>query len=107
MGSKRHFLYFERQAGLAIFTECNYGRYMDTIELKITRIGNSRGVRLPAGIIEKYKLGDAVILEQRPDEIALRPKKQKKLTWKETYKQMAGASEDWSDFDALSADGLE
>jgi antitoxin component of MazEF toxin-antitoxin module len=80
---------------------------MDTLELKIARIGNSRGVRLPAGIIQKYKLGDTVILHQRPDEIALRAKKQKKLTWKETYKQMAAASEDWADLDALSADGLE
>jgi len=80
---------------------------METLELKITRIGNSRGVRLPAEIIQKYKLGETILLEQRPDEIALRPKNQKKLTWKETYKQMAAASEDWSDLDSLSADGLE
>jgi antitoxin MazE len=80
---------------------------METLELKITRIGNSRGVRLPAEIIRKYRLGETIVLEQRPDEIALRPKKQKKLNWKETYKQMAAESEDWSDLDALSADGLE
>lgn len=86
----------------------NYSNYMETIELKITRIGNSRGLRLPAQIISKYKLGETVILEQRKDEIALRPKKQKKLSWKETYRQMAAAAgEDWSDFDKLSSDGLE
>jgi antitoxin MazE len=92
---------------LAILRACNYCNYMETLELKITRIGNSRGLRLPARIISKYKLGEAVILEQRPDEIALRPKKQKKLSWKDTYKEMAAASEDWSDMDKLSADGLE
>jgi antitoxin MazE len=80
---------------------------MATLELKITRIGNSRGIRLPAQIISKYKLGETVILEQRKDEIALRPKTQKKLNWKETYKQMAATAEDWSDFDKLSSDGLE
>jgi antitoxin MazE len=80
---------------------------METVELKITRIGNSRGVRLPAKIIQKYRLGDSVILEERPNEIALRPKRQKKLSWKETYKEMAAASEDWSDFDKLAGDGLE
>jgi antitoxin MazE len=84
----------------------NYSSYMETLELKITRIGNSRGIRLPAQIISKYKLGETVLLEQRKDEIALRPKKQKKLGWKETYKQMATTSEDWSDFDKLSSDGL-
>jgi antitoxin component of MazEF toxin-antitoxin module len=80
---------------------------METLELKITRIGNSRGVRLPAELIRKYKLGDRLIVEQRPDEIALRAKKQKKLPWKDTYKQMAAANEDWSDFDKLASDGLE
>jgi len=80
---------------------------METLELKITRIGNSRGVRLPADIIRKYKLGDSVIMEQRPTEIALRPKKQKKLTWKDTYKEMSAAHEDWSDLENLSSDGLE
>jgi hypothetical protein len=35
-------------------------------------------------------------MEQRPDEIALRPKRmrQSKLTWAETYQQMAQAEED-------------
>ena len=80
---------------------------METLELKITRIGNSRGVRLPVELIRKYKLGDSVLVEQRPNEIALRPKKQKKLPWKDTYKQMAAAQEDWSGFDKLSSDGLE
>jgi antitoxin MazE len=80
---------------------------METLELKITRIGNSRGVRLPAEVIRKYKLGDSVIMEQRPTEIALRPKKQKKLTWKDTYREMAVAREDWSDLENVSSDGLE
>lgn len=80
---------------------------MKTIELKVTRIGNSRGVRLPADVIQRYKLESVVLMELRPDELAIRPKKQKKLSWKETYEQMAASKEDWSDLESLAADGLE
>lgn len=80
---------------------------MKTIELRVTRIGNSRGVRLPADIIQRYHLEDTILLEQRPGEIALRPKRQKKLSWKETYKEMAAAQEEWSDLDTTIADGLQ
>ena len=30
-----------------------------------------------------------------------------KLSWDETYREMAEEKEDWSDFDNLAADGLE
>ena len=30
-----------------------------------------------------------------------------KLSWDETYKEMANEKEDWSDFDILAADGIE
>ena len=30
-----------------------------------------------------------------------------KLSWKETYRAMASAHEDWSDLDAAIADGIE
>ena len=76
-------------------------------ELTVTRIGNSRGVRLPADILRRYQIRDAVILEQRADEIVLRPKKQKKLSWDETAKAMAAAKEDWSDWKITATDGLD
>jgi antitoxin MazE len=81
---------------------------MKVRELSVTRIGNSRGVRLPADILRRYQIKDAIILEQRPDEIVLRPKRARnqKLSWKETYKQMAQSNEDWSDWEALP-DGLD
>ncbi len=79
---------------------------MKTVELTITRIGNSRGIRIPADILRRYKLGKTVILEERADELALRPGKQPKLTWKDTYAAMAAELEDWSEWDSLSGDGL-
>jgi hypothetical protein len=39
-----------------------YSNYMKTIELKVSRIGNSRGVRLPAASLRRYRIGTAVLL---------------------------------------------
>ena len=80
---------------------------MKTIELRVTRIGNSKGIRLPAEVLRRYRMQDALIMEQRPDEIALRPKRthRGKLTWAETYRQMAQANEDWTDWEA-AGEGL-
>jgi hypothetical protein len=43
----------------------------------------------------------------KTDEIALRPKRGRrgKLTWAETYQQMAQANEDWTDWEA-AGEGL-
>jgi antitoxin component of MazEF toxin-antitoxin module len=48
---------------------------MKTIEVAVTRIGNSRGIRLPAEVLRRYQVQDILLLEQRPDEIARRPKR--------------------------------
>ncbi len=47
-------------------------------------------------------------MEERSDGILLRPvaPAQPKLTWDETAREMAAAAEDWSEWDAVAADGL-
>jgi antitoxin MazE len=80
---------------------------MKTIELCITQIGNSRGIRLPASILKKYGITDAVLLEERPDEIVLRTKKDRKLSWRDTFAAMVKDGEDWSDLERIVADGLD
>ena len=77
---------------------------MKTTELTVTRVGNSRGVRIPADVLRRYRVGDTLLMEQRPDEIVLRPKRtrQQKLNWAETYQQMAQTDEDWSDWESLT-----
>ena len=82
---------------------------MKTTVLKVSRIGNSRGIRLPAGMLRKYHITDSVIAEEKAHEIILRPArvKQQKLSWEETYRQMAAAKEDWSEWDCTLADGLD
>jgi antitoxin component of MazEF toxin-antitoxin module len=81
---------------------------MKTLELSLAQIGNSRGIRLPADLIRKHGFEHGLVLEDRGHELALKPKaKPKKLSWEETYKEMAAAKEDWSEWDVTLADGLE
>jgi antitoxin component of MazEF toxin-antitoxin module len=81
---------------------------MPPIELKVTRIGNSRGVRIPAATLERYDVGDTLVMEERSDGILLRPagKAIAKLSWADTAREMASAAEDWSDWDVTAVDGL-
>lgn len=81
---------------------------MNTIVLKIARIGNSRGIRIPAAMLRKYHMTDSVIAEEKANEISLRPRRsrQKKLSWAETAKSMAAARENWADWDVTASDGL-
>ncbi len=81
---------------------------MRPIELKVARIGNSRGVRLPAASLKRYGIGAAVVMEERSEGILLRPTLPavEKLSWAETAREMAAADEDWGEWDAVSAEGL-
>ncbi len=82
---------------------------MKPVELKVARIGNSRGVRLPAATLERYHIGDSVVMEERAEGILLRPQghARPKLSWEDTARAMAAESEDWAEWDATSADGLD
>jgi len=81
---------------------------MKSIELKVARIGNSRGVRIPAKTMARYRIGDTLVMEERSDGILLRPlaSATPKLSWEETAEAMAAAAEDWSEWEAAGADGL-
>jgi len=78
-----------------------------TIELKVVPIGNSRGVRLPKAVLDKYAIKGELVLEERTDGLLLRNKRDKRLTWEDTFKEIAKEREDWSDLDAAMADGLD
>ena len=82
---------------------------MPPVELKVTRIGNSRGVRIPASTLERYQVGESVVMEERSDGILLRPAgvAVTKLSWAETAREMAAAVEDWSEWDTTTGDGLD
>jgi antitoxin MazE len=77
------------------------------LELKVVRIGNSRGVRLPKEIIARYRIREAMVLEVREDGLLLKAGRDGKLSWEETYRASAREREDWTDLDATLADGLD
>ena len=76
-------------------------------EIKVVPIGNSRGVRLPKATLAKYSIKESVLLEEREEGILLRSKNDKRLSWEETFQEMAREKEDWSDLEATTADGLD
>ena len=82
---------------------------MKPVELKVARIGNSRGVRIPASVLERYNVGDRVTMEERSDGILLRPQGNApvRLTWEDTAQEMAQEAENWHDLEVTIADGLD
>jgi antitoxin component of MazEF toxin-antitoxin module len=76
--------------------------------LKVARIGNSRGVRIPAETLERYRIQDSVVMEERSEGILLRPvgEATPKLSWEETAREMAASAESWADWETTEADGL-
>jgi antitoxin component of MazEF toxin-antitoxin module len=82
---------------------------MRTRELKVARIGNSRGVRLPTEVLRRYRIGGVVLMEERAEGLLLRPTGPAvaKLSWEDTAREMAAAGEDWSAWDVATADGMD
>lgn len=84
---------------------------LKTDTLKVVPIGNSRGVRLPVPLLERYRIKTKVIVEQRSDGILLKPAKDDRLSWADTARAMqsevARQGDEFADFDAATGDGLE
>ena len=76
-------------------------------ELKLIDIGNSRGIRLPKVMLQKYGWTDSLVVEETDDGVFLRGGAANRLSWEDTYRAMAAEGEDWSDLDATVADGLD
>ena len=75
--------------------------------VKLVAIGNSKGIRLPKALREKYGWSSSLVLEETEEGILLRRDARGKLPWSDTYRAMAAADEDWSDFESTIADGLD
>lgn len=65
-------------------------------DIKIVRIGNSRSVRLPKTLLQKYGFTHSLVLEETAQGLLLRKKQDDKLSWVDTYKAMANEGEDWA-----------
>ena len=88
-----------------------YCNYMNT---KITRIGNSRGIRIPKVLLELYGFEeeDQVDLTETREGILISrslAEPAKKLPWKEAYAEMAqdvAERAEWIEWDAAAGDGV-
>ena len=77
-------------------------------DAKLIPIGNSKGVRIPKALLEKYDLKNPLLIEETDRGLLLRNKEEEdKLSWENTYKAMAKEKEHWDDFDTTLLDGLE
>jgi len=76
-------------------------------DIKLVSIGNSKGIRIPRTIIQKYGFKSDLLLEETVDGLLLRQKDDNKLSWSNTYKAMAEETENWEDFDVTILDGLD
>ena len=80
---------------------------MGALTVKLARIGNSRGIRLPAALIRRYGFGDIIKIETGSEGVLLTPaKKSPKLSWEQTAEEMAAASESWDEWATVENDGL-
>ncbi len=76
-------------------------------ELKIVQIGNSKGIRIPKSMLQKYGFSDSVQIEEKENGILLLNTKKPKLSWEDTFKAMKNEKENWDDFDNTLLDGLD
>lgn len=80
---------------------------MRTKDIKLVPIGNSKGVRIPKALLQKYGFTNSLLLEETEQGLLLRKKDDSKLSWEDTYKAMADEKENWDDFDTTLLDGLD
>ncbi len=76
-------------------------------ELKIVQIGNSKGIRIPKSMLQKYGFTDSVQIEERDNGLLLRNNENEKMSWEDTFKAMKKENENWDDFDVTLNDGLD
>jgi len=76
-------------------------------DIHLVPIGNSKGIRIPKELLQKYGFKKTLLLEETDKGLLLRKKDDNKLSWEETFKAMAEEKESWDDFDAALEDGLE
>lgn len=58
------------------------------MQLSVIQIGNSRGIRIPKAILDKYQIKDSVAVELRDDALILRPVRKPREGWEESFRQM-------------------
>ena len=61
---------------------------MNSIKVKIIRIGNSKGIRLSKSLLEQYNMKDEVLLEAKKDSIVIHPVLNPRAGWEKSFEKM-------------------
>jgi len=64
------------------------------MKTRLVQIGNSRGVRLPAGVIEACGLGEELELHVDKGAVIIRPAHPVREGWEQAFEAMARAGDD-------------
>ena len=67
---------------------------MNSIKVKIIRIGNSKGIRLSKSLIDQYNMKDELLLETKKDSIVIHPIKNPRAGWEKSFEKMRLKSDD-------------
>lgn len=64
------------------------------MDISVIPIGNSKGIRLPKTLLEKYNITDKVELILEKGYIILKPKSGPRTGWEKSFKKMHDAGDD-------------
>ena len=65
-----------------------------TVQARVIRIGNSRGIRIPKVLLEECRLGEEVELDVEDGRLVVHAPRRPRQGWAEAFKRMAEAGDD-------------
>ncbi len=67
---------------------------MPTVKIKVVRIGNSRGIRIPKVILDQCRINDEVELETKEDCLVIKSPHTARGGWGIAFQKMHGNQDD-------------
>ena len=64
------------------------------MRLAVVSIGNSKGIRIPKAVLDKYQIKDSVDVEMREDALILKPVRSPREGWEDHFRRMHENGED-------------
>lgn len=64
------------------------------MNIPIVKIGNSRGIRLPKNLLDRYQLSGSIELELKDNHIVLKPSPCVREGWAEAFQRHASVQEE-------------
>ncbi len=72
----------------------NYDLKIDTMEVSVIKIGNSKGILLSKTLLDKYNIQDTVEVILEKGQIVIKPLSRPRKGWEKAFKKMAENGDD-------------